>query len=133
MIVHHLDVIRVTRAPYEADAPLVVDADAVLLVSIPAEPFETIPGWNSKVVEAASSIDHPEFPQSRALEIRGPSPDRVSIEESLGVSVAKTPNHEQMITDRGNNGKRYVRPSWGSRAVAHVRANRHRGGLARTQ
>jgi hypothetical protein len=43
-VVDDLDLVGVTVVPAEADAPLVVDADAVLAVAITLERFEPVAG-----------------------------------------------------------------------------------------
>ena len=42
MVIHDLDIVRIARSPVEADAPLIVDADAVLTLAIAVKSFETI-------------------------------------------------------------------------------------------
>jgi hypothetical protein len=42
MVVHNLDVVRVPVHPQEADAPLIVDANAKLTGSITREPLKSV-------------------------------------------------------------------------------------------
>jgi len=49
VIVHDLDLMRPILAPDETDAPLVVDADAVLPLAVPFQGFELVPRRNPQV------------------------------------------------------------------------------------
>jgi len=44
MIVDYFDFVRITRGPYEADAPLLVDPDAVLSLSVSSKLFQAVAG-----------------------------------------------------------------------------------------
>lgn len=58
MVVDGLYVVRVGSEPPEADAPLIVDADAMLSRSIPGELFKMVCGRDSEVEKAHRSIKH---------------------------------------------------------------------------
>jgi hypothetical protein len=49
VIIDDLDVERVSCVPDEADAPLVIDPDAVLSATVPLEDLEPVPGWAPQV------------------------------------------------------------------------------------
>ena len=51
MVSGDLDVCRACGGPGEADAPLVVKADAVLVLAVALQLLEAIARWNAKVVE----------------------------------------------------------------------------------
>jgi len=52
VIVDDLYVVRIGSEPAEADAPLIVDSDAVLASPVPGEFLEAIRGRNAEVEEA---------------------------------------------------------------------------------
>lgn len=56
MVVDDLDEARTERSPDEADTVLVVNADAVLAFSIPAEGFEAVVGRCPEVSKRSGSV-----------------------------------------------------------------------------
>src|SRR5262249_1785526 len=56
MIVDDLDIVGVAVTPAEADAPLVVDSDAVLPFAIPGEPLQPITGWRPATSRGADEV-----------------------------------------------------------------------------
>ena len=68
MIVDNLNFVGAALSPHEADAPLLVDPDAVLTRSVTSKVLQTIP-WNRlQVREARSIANHLKFPHRRPLE-----------------------------------------------------------------
>jgi hypothetical protein len=49
VIVHDFNLVRTVFTPDKANTPLVVDADAVLILALASERFELIARWNSQV------------------------------------------------------------------------------------
>lgn len=64
--------------PDEADAILVVDADAVLPSSIPAQSFQPIAGRDTEVANGCGGIQQVQLPPGHALNRLGTSTSRVS-------------------------------------------------------
>ena len=58
------------RFPAKADAPLVIDTNGVLTLSVSLERFKAIPGWNGEVIECSNSVNLGKFPQGNALDVR---------------------------------------------------------------
>jgi len=107
VVVDALDSVRVARPSAEADPPLIVDADALLLGAGTARSLEAVPWRRTQVVKPFGSVERSQLPKRSSLQVRRPSPDRLALEQTLGVSVAKAPNHDGGVTDRDNNGRRY--------------------------
>jgi hypothetical protein len=61
--VDNFDILGTGRCPGEADPPLLVDADAVLTGAIPSKGFQSVPGWDSQVVEGVGGVQHSELAQ----------------------------------------------------------------------
>ena len=69
MIVNNFDGIGAVFRPHETDAPLVVDANAVLSFAIIFQCFEPI-GWrNFQIVENLGFVQHEQFAQSDLLNV----------------------------------------------------------------
>ncbi|HET7540187.1 MAG TPA: hypothetical protein VFK05_09955 [Polyangiaceae bacterium] len=93
MIVDDLDIVRVGSKPAEADAPLIIDSDAVLANPVPGEFLEAI-GWrNAEVEEAGRGIKHDELAKGNSLEVRRQSANPLPFEKALCVCVAKAADH----------------------------------------
>src|SRR5712692_5908751 len=72
MIVHDLNVDRPGGGlrPLEADPPLVVDANAVLALSVPAQRFEPVTGQRSKVADGRGGLEAIKFQPRGPFESR---------------------------------------------------------------
>ena len=93
MIVDDLDVVRVGSEPAKADAPLIVDSDAVLASPVPGEFLKAIRGGGAEVEEAGRGIKHDEFAKGNSLKVRRHSANPLPFEKALGVGVAKAADH----------------------------------------
>ena len=98
MIVDDLDVVRVGSEPAEADAPLIVDSDAVLASPVSGELLKAIRGRDAEVEEAGRGIKHDEFAKGNSLKVRRHSANPLPFEKALGVGVAKAADHEHIVT-----------------------------------
>ena len=56
MIVRYFDIVGVTLLPPEADAPLVVDADAMLASTVTREPFQPVSRRDTQIVQPFGDI-----------------------------------------------------------------------------
>jgi hypothetical protein len=56
MIVHYLYVKRIFSLPAKANAPLVIDSDALLPEAVPFQGFQPVAGRNSQIVEPACLV-----------------------------------------------------------------------------
>ncbi len=57
MVIDDFDIVRVSPSPDKADAPALVDADAVLTSSIADKLLKTISRWNPQVVEDFGDVE----------------------------------------------------------------------------
>ena len=62
MVVDNLDVIGVAIAPRKADAPAVIDPNAILSRSIPCQLFQAIGRRNLQIIEGMRIVEHTQFP-----------------------------------------------------------------------
>src|SRR6476659_6003808 len=88
VIIHDFDIERIGEFPAEADAPLAVDANAVLAGAIGLELFQLIAGRGTEVVEPHGGIELAQLPQSDSLDVGGELADRLAKEQSFGIPVA---------------------------------------------
>jgi hypothetical protein len=57
MIIDDLHVPRVSLIPSEADAPLIVDANAMLAGPVPLKGFKMIPRWPGQILQATGTVE----------------------------------------------------------------------------
>jgi hypothetical protein len=91
VIVHNLNIVGVA-IPSEADAPLVIDPNAVLPGAIPAKGFKTIAWRDTKVVQPGRRIEQLQLAPRDTLE-RPEAPHRKIAKEALRVPIAKALDH----------------------------------------
>ena len=61
MIVHDFHIVGIAVAPNKADAPLVVNADAVLSFSIAFQRFQVIAWWRLQIAKFGGDIQLPQL------------------------------------------------------------------------
>jgi hypothetical protein len=106
VVVNDLDVKGVSVFPDETDAPLIIDPDAVLPRTVAAEPLEAVARGNQKVLERLSAVKDQQLSQCSSLDFRRKPPCPLTEEQSLGLGVAKAPDHPAIITLGVNSVKK---------------------------
>ena len=72
MVIHNLNVICVPVTPMKADSPLIVDANAVLPLSVSMQRFKAVSGRPSQVPQLGSYIQLAKLSLSDALDAAKP-------------------------------------------------------------
>ena len=107
MIVDDFNFHGAALSPSKANAPLVVDANAVLALSVASQRFETMRRRNEEVGQPPGGYNalnpHTSAPQYR----RGQAPDVVPFEYSFGLPILEPP-HRLNITFCVINVKGYM-------------------------
>jgi hypothetical protein len=84
--------------PAEADAPLVVNANAVLSFAVPRKGFEPVARWNAKFFQASCLVEDTEFIEGTALYLDREFRNLFSIEYAFRAFVCETLYHLHEIT-----------------------------------
>jgi len=71
VIVGYLHIVGVALPPLKANAPPVIDPNAVLSRSLSRHFLQVIRRWNPKVIERDGIIEHPQLAQRGLLNVRG--------------------------------------------------------------
>jgi hypothetical protein len=114
MVVNDFDFVRMSSAPYEADAPLIVDTNAVLSLSIPFQALEAVSWQRGQRSDLRSGIEDVQFAKRRAFDCLEPA-CTLPVREALGIRAAEGPDHhtktycfpfhvEQQEDERGVSG-----------------------------
>jgi len=69
MVVNDCDFKRIASSPAEADAPLIVDPDAMLALSVAFQSFESVSRWDAKVVQSAGAMNLNQLHSRLALQV----------------------------------------------------------------
>src|SRR5262249_18352633 len=75
VIVDNLNAFRTRGGPFEANPPLLVDANAVLPRALPRNQLQPVPRRAAQILKLLSGVEKGEFAQRRTLDVR-PKPPR---------------------------------------------------------
>ncbi len=107
MIVDNLNIMGVSIFPPEANAPLVIHANAILAGTLSLQFLEPVPGWHSQVVQRIGGVQGHELSQHDSEQIRGKTPHWLAVEQALSILIREALDHTVTITARVTNVKRY--------------------------
>jgi hypothetical protein len=93
VVVRDLHVAGISEFPPEADAPLIVDTNAVLACSRTRKSFQPIARRNSEVLDRIRGIQKQELPMSSPLHVGWKPLRSLSLEDPLGLPITKASNH----------------------------------------
>ncbi len=100
MVVDDLNVESIMSFPPKADAPLIVDSNAMLSDAFPLQGFQSVPRRCPKIVNLVCIVQHSEFPASDALDVlRQPTGD-ITAPDPLRLGAVKRPNHSDNTVPR---------------------------------
>ena len=93
MIVGDFDLIHPLLRPAEAEAVLLVDADAVLPNAIAGKGFQTIARWRFQVVEASGGMENQQFGSGTPSDGRRKLSRRMAVKQLFGFFAEKSLDH----------------------------------------
>ena len=93
-MIDDFDRVALPLLPDEADAPLVVDPDAVLACALPPQRFQPICRRNAQVIEAVRSVEHPQLPSGERLNLIRKATRHVAVPYALRLLVCEAPDHD---------------------------------------
>ena len=99
MVVDDLDIPRRAVVPDEADAPSIVDANAVLTPAIAPQGLQSIAGRRAQVVEPAGRIKHQKLHPRTLLDRSRQAANGMASEDGSSVLVGETPDHGPNVTN----------------------------------
>lgn len=107
MVVDDFNIRRDSACPAKADAPLAIDANAVLALSVSNKGFQHVSRRHTQVCQILRSMKDNELAVGKALKILREASDELPIPDPLGVSISERLDHEVILTLSINNVKRY--------------------------
>lgn len=97
MIVYDFNVVRVSVMPAKADPPLIVDANAVLALSVLGKLLQPIARRHSEVCQSNGPVQHPQFSEGRSHQTWRDLPGEFPAEEPFRGLVFEVPDHAAII------------------------------------
>ena len=98
VVIDDFHVVGVAVSPTEADAPLIVNPDAVLAFALPLQGFEPIGRRNAQIIQHGGVAQHAQFASCHGLDIGRQAPGRRSAPDLFRFLVGKVPDHGPTIT-----------------------------------
>lgn len=95
VIVNNLDVPGIAITPVETNAPLRVDANAMLPKPVPAKNFQPVAGRDPQVIEATSRINRDQLGASPLLDLQGQSANGMACKDGRRILAGKALDHGQ--------------------------------------
>jgi hypothetical protein len=93
MVVNKLNIVGIAIAPNEANAPLFVDAGAVLTSALAVERFQPVSRRAGKIIQGAGSMKQAKTAQHTTLQFWREPLNVMTMKDFFGVSVDKRENH----------------------------------------
>lgn len=84
VVIHNFNVMRIAVTPREADAPLVIDSNAIRPRAVALQRFKLIPWRHAKILQPPRLMQVQKLPPRRPLDGLK-SPDRAVLKEQSGV------------------------------------------------
>jgi len=97
VVVHDLNIVRITLAPPEANSEALVDADTVLAFPVSRELLQMVAGREPEVGQALSVVQHPEFPVGNLLDVGREPGGPFPFEDEGGLLVPNRLDHRGSI------------------------------------
>jgi hypothetical protein len=79
--------------PFEADAPLIVDPNALLACTAAPERFEAIRRRDAQIFQPLGRIQHPKLPSRNLLNLNRQPTRHFAVPDALGFLIGEGPDH----------------------------------------
>lgn len=93
MVINNFNGVRLAIFPGKANAPLVVNADAVLPRPAAFQGFQAIGGRHSHIIQGFSAMELQQFAQRSALDVRGQPARSLAFPNLFRLFATETLNH----------------------------------------
>ena len=94
VIIDNFNIIRIASSPSKANAPALVDTDAVLSLPIGDKLLKMISGRNAQIIQRSGSIENLQLAACVSLDLRWKLARELTAEDPLSFLVRKTFNHK---------------------------------------
>jgi hypothetical protein len=94
VIIDNFNIIRIASSPSKANAPALVDTDAVLSLPIADKLLKMISGRNAQIIQRSGSIEDLQLAACVSLDLRWKLARELTAEDPLSFLVRKTFDHK---------------------------------------
>jgi len=129
VVIHNLHVIRIALTPREADAPSVVDANAVRPCAAAFQQFQLVSGRHPKILQPQCPVQIQQLPPRRPFDGLK-SPDPAVLKERRGIRTLERP-YQAPVYDAPGIMSNVIAECGAPRVHLHRSAQRLLGGPAR--
>ena len=98
MIIYNFNFVRVAVHPFEADPPLLVDADAVLPFSAAPQGFQPVSRRDSEILEANRSVQKLQSVERSFLDVAWQFAGELALPDSLSLTALKAGDQRRYPT-----------------------------------
>jgi len=96
MVIGDLHIVRMALAPHEANAELIVDANAVLSLSVSLQSFQAISRQDGQVRQTPRTVYHEQLSQSCSAQTEGRFPSALAgLPKSLRLGICEALDHRK--------------------------------------
>src|SRR5579864_1242491 len=107
MIINNLHIKRISIPPHKTHSVLLIDANAMLPITISVKRLQSVSRWHLKVLERDGRVQNGEFYECPSLQISGKISAPPRSPKSFCVFIAETRNHLSMLTQYDTNALQY--------------------------
>lgn len=97
MVINDLHPIGIAFQPGKADAPLIIDPDAMLPLALTLESLQSVSGGNYQIIQGSRPVKHAQFSQGHAVHLSGQLPGRFTVKKPFSLIVLKPLDHRLNI------------------------------------
>ncbi len=97
MIVRNFNLVRISCAPFKANAPLVIDANTVLSRAIHRKFLKAVARWHAEIIELFGRIQDGQFTPSDAVQRGRKASRELTLKEQFSFSIPKALYHTNEI------------------------------------
>jgi hypothetical protein len=109
MIIGDFNKKGVSVAPDKADAPLVINSNAVLPGAVAFQSFKAVSGWNAQVLKTDGVVREFQFPHGRPLNLNRQPGNIDAMKKAFRPVVFETHNHTFSMTRKADNSNKNFR------------------------
>jgi hypothetical protein len=92
VVVHYLHTFSARASPAKTDAPLIIDANAVLSQPVTFQGFQPVAWRHSQVIQTTGNLQLSELSPGYGSDVNE-SPDTLAPGQSLGLGAPERPDH----------------------------------------
>lgn len=107
MVVDDFHIVGVAVPPYEADAILIIDSNAVLALALTVQSLQPVSGGDIQIIQCHGGMQQKELPQCPHFQIGGNPSASPRLPRLLRIRIPEACYHGAIVLQYGTSVKRY--------------------------